>query len=129
MRIFVIIMLIAWVMDYLLIYFEAWIFPEDTHLFNLPIWPERTFYGKPLVVPFEEFFVFNTLISWFVCYLLMFQFTVSNNIELKMKHVGAAQKTKFELEVDGDTIITYSEPFWVIRLIRWMRRVFRKGGA
>lgn len=125
LRIFLFTMLIAWCMDYLLIYFEAWTFPENTHLWNLPVWPAQTFYGHPMVIPFEEFFLFNTMITWFIAYLLMFQFTVSNDIDLRMKLVGASERTEFKLEIDGKTLITYSEPFWVIRLARWLRRIFK----
>jgi hypothetical protein len=126
LRIFLITTLVAWVMDYFLIYFEAWTFPENTHLWNLPVWPKTTFYGKPMVIPLEEYLLFNTLITWFIGYLLMFQVTVSNNVDLKLELIGADKKTTFNMEVDGKRITKYSEPFWLIRLIRWIKGSFKK---
>jgi hypothetical protein len=126
LRIFLLTTLIAWVMDYFLIYFEAWTFPLKTHLWNMPVWPKATFYGNPMIIPVEEYLLFNTLITWFIGYLLMFQVTVSNNVDLKLVLIGADKKTTFNMEVDGKRITTYSQPFWLIRLIRWIKGSHKK---
>ncbi len=88
MRIFLLTTLVAWIMDYFLIYFEAWMFPEKTHVWNMPVWPKTTFYGNPMVIPVEEYLLLNTLITWYFAYLLVFQMTVSNNVDLKLVLIG-----------------------------------------
>ncbi len=125
LRIFFITTLVAWVMDYFLIYFEAWTFPPHTHLWNLPVWPKTTFYGNPMVIPVEEYLLFNTLITWFIEYLLLFQVTVSNNVDLKLELIGADKKTTFNMDIDGKKITKYSQPFWLIRLVRWIKGGFK----
>jgi hypothetical protein len=77
-----------------------------------------------MVIPVEEYLLFNTLITWFIEYLLMFQVTVSNNVDLKLELIGADKKTTFNMDVDGKKITKYSQPFWLIRLVRWMKGGF-----
>ena len=127
LRIFLFTTLIAWVMDYFLIYFEAWRFPDHTHLWNLPVWPKETFYGNPMVIPLEEYLLFNTLITWFIAYLLVFQVTVSNDVNLELRLRGADKRTKFLMDVDGQVVTTYSKPFWLLQFARWLRRVLFPG--
>ncbi len=79
-----------------------------------------------MVIPVEEYLLFNTLITWFIGYLLMFQVTVSNNVDLKLVLIGADKKTTFNMEVDGKRITTYSEPFWLIRFVRWIKGTSKK---
>mgnify|MGYP000527773462 FL=1 len=79
-----------------------------------------------MIIPVEEYLLFNTLITWFIGYLLMFQVTVSNNVDLKLVLIGADKKTTFNMEVDGKRITTYSQPFWLIRLIRWIKGSHKK---
>lgn len=122
LRIFFYVMFIAWGMDYLLIYFEAWTFPASTHLFNLPVWPALTYYKHPMVIPFEEFFIFNTLIAWFVLYLVFFQITVSFDTNLSLLYKGADKRTSFTLSVENKHITKVSEPFWLVALFRKIKK-------